>query len=156
MSNTEATRYEVRQGAAWITLNRPDNRNALSAVLVNELADHIAAALADPAARCIVITGADPAFCAGADLKNPPGSATEGRKACRPAGYPATDDERRQAGDRRGQRRGLRRWAGPGGRGRYRDHGRRCAEFSFSEVRIGVIPAIIAVVCLPKLGPTTR
>ena len=58
MSNTEATRYEVRQGAAWITLNRPDNRNALSAVLVNELADHIAAATADPAARCIVITGA--------------------------------------------------------------------------------------------------
>ena len=46
MSNTEATRYEVRQGAAWITLNRPDNRNALSAVLVNELADHIAAATA--------------------------------------------------------------------------------------------------------------
>ena len=68
MSNTEATRYEVRQGAAWITLNRPDNRNALSAVLVNELADHIAAATADPAARCIVITGAGPAFCAGANL----------------------------------------------------------------------------------------
>jgi 2-ketocyclohexanecarboxyl-CoA hydrolase len=57
MSNTEATRYEVRQGAAWITLNRPDNRNALSAVLVNELADHIAAAT--PIRRPgIVITGA--------------------------------------------------------------------------------------------------
>ena len=41
MSNTEAARYEVRQGAAWITLNRPDNRNALSAVLVNELAEQI-------------------------------------------------------------------------------------------------------------------
>ena len=32
---TEATLYRVEQGAAWITLNRPQNRNALSAVLVN-------------------------------------------------------------------------------------------------------------------------
>ena len=34
---TEATLYKVRNGAAWITLNRPENRNALSAVLVAEL-----------------------------------------------------------------------------------------------------------------------
>ena len=79
MGGTEATQYRVEQGAAWITLNRPDNRNALSAVLVNELAAHFDAAQADPLARCIVITGNGPAFCAGADLKNPPGSATEGK-----------------------------------------------------------------------------
>lgn len=73
MSGTEATLYEVNKGAAWITLNRPENRNALSAILVNELYDHIGTAMADEAVRSIVITGKGPAFCAGADLKNPPG-----------------------------------------------------------------------------------
>jgi methylglutaconyl-CoA hydratase len=34
---TEATLYELKNGAAWITLNRPENRNALSAMLVLEL-----------------------------------------------------------------------------------------------------------------------
>ena len=63
MPTTEATLYEIRNGAAWITLNRPENRNALSSVLVSELYEHLLAANDDPAVRCIVITGADPAFC---------------------------------------------------------------------------------------------
>ena len=66
MTTTDFTLYENRGGAAWITLNRPENRNALSAGLVNELYGHIADANADPAVRCIVLTGAGPAFCAGA------------------------------------------------------------------------------------------
>ena len=41
MNPQTATRLETRQGAAWITLNRPENRNALSAALVNELYHHI-------------------------------------------------------------------------------------------------------------------
>ena len=77
---TTATLYEIRQGAAWITLNRPENRNALSAQLVNELDAHLIAAIADPAVRCIVLTGSGPAFCAGADLKSPPGQMIEGRQ----------------------------------------------------------------------------
>ena len=77
---TTATRYDVRQGAAWITQNRPEQRNALSAALVNELSDHLNAALADPAVRCIVLTGAGSAFCAGADLKSPPGQVVDGRQ----------------------------------------------------------------------------
>ena len=78
---SDDTWYEVRQGAAWITLNRPQNRNALSAVLVNELYAHLKAADADEDVRCIVITGNGPAFCAGADLKNPPGSIINGERA---------------------------------------------------------------------------
>ena len=70
MSNTEATLYEIKNGAAWITLNRPENRNALSAVLVTELFDHLKASNEDDAVRSIVITGSGPAFCAGADLKS--------------------------------------------------------------------------------------
>ena len=48
MTDTQATLYEIKNGAAWITLNRPENRNALSSILVTELYDHI---LASNAAR---------------------------------------------------------------------------------------------------------
>ena len=66
MATTDATLYDVKNGAAWITLNRPENRNALSSVLVLELYEHLLVANDDPNVRCIVITGTDPAFCAGA------------------------------------------------------------------------------------------
>ena len=75
---TEASIYEVKSQAAWITLNRPENRNALSADLVNGLYQHLQKALADEQVRAIVITGTGPAFCAGADLKSPPGSSISG------------------------------------------------------------------------------
>ncbi|NJN51426.1 MAG: enoyl-CoA hydratase/isomerase family protein [Gammaproteobacteria bacterium] len=78
---SDNTRFEIRGGAAWITLNRPENRNALSAGLVNELYDHLGTAQVDPKVRCIVITGVGPAFCAGADLKSPPGEAIGGGRA---------------------------------------------------------------------------
>ena len=51
MAATEATLYEVRRGTAWITLNRSNNRNALSRVLVNELFDHLGTAQADDRVR---------------------------------------------------------------------------------------------------------
>lgn len=57
MSGQEATLYETKNGAAWITLNRPENRNALSAILVNELYAHLVAANEDSEVRSIVITG---------------------------------------------------------------------------------------------------
>jgi enoyl-CoA hydratase/carnithine racemase len=61
---------EKRGTAAWITLNRPDARNALS-LAVNRRLSEVAHELAhDDDVRAIVITGAgDKAFCAGADLK---------------------------------------------------------------------------------------
>ena len=78
MVGQEATRYEIKDGAAWITLNRPENRNALSAILVNELYAHLIASNEKPEVRSIVITGTGPAFCAGADLKSPPGQLVDG------------------------------------------------------------------------------
>ena len=151
MPELEATIYEVKNGAAWITLNRPQNRNALSAVLVSELYEHLLTANEDPAARSIVVTGTDPAFCAGADLKSPPGAAIEGRRA---VPYPQVlttiqDSPKPVIAAVNGAA-----FAGGLGLVGASDIVIAAAEvqFSFSEVRIGVIPAVISVVCIPKLG----
>lgn len=151
MTELQATVYEVRNGAAWITLNRPRNRNALSAALVSELYEHLLAANEDPAVRSIVITGADPAFCAGADLKSPPGTIIEGRRS---VAYPQVlatllESPKPVVAAVNGA-------AFAGGLGLVGAAdivvAAEDAPFSFSEVRIGVIPAVISVVCLPKLG----
>ncbi len=52
-----------------LTLNRPEARNALSAALVVALYDALIEADAEPAIDAVVLTGTDPAFCAGVDLK---------------------------------------------------------------------------------------
>jgi enoyl-CoA hydratase/carnithine racemase len=61
--------YEVREGVAIITLNRPALHNSLTVESLRLLAEHSRAAQADAAVRAIVITGAgDEAFCTGGDL----------------------------------------------------------------------------------------
>jgi enoyl-CoA hydratase/carnithine racemase len=59
---------DVADGVATITLNRPQQRNAVGDGMREELADAYRRCDADPAVRVIVLTGAPPAFCAGADL----------------------------------------------------------------------------------------
>ena len=60
---------EDRDAALWITINRPERRNAINAEVVGAIADGIRAASARPETRAIVLTGAgDRAFCAGGDL----------------------------------------------------------------------------------------
>ena len=151
MPGTEATLYEVGTGAAWITLNRPENRNALSAVLVNELFDHIQNALADDAVRSIVITGADPAFCAGADLKSPPGQIIDGQRT-----VPYTEVLNAILESPKPVIAAVNGAAFAGGLGLVGAADivlmAEEAQCSFSEVRIGVIPAVISVVCLRKLS----
>jgi enoyl-CoA hydratase len=61
-------RCEQRDGVAVVTLNRPARRNALSAALLIALRATVAELDADSGVRVIVLTGADPAFCAGLDL----------------------------------------------------------------------------------------
>lgn len=56
-------------GVRLVTLNRPDARNSLAVELIHSLSAELRAADADPDVRAIVLTGADPAFCAGLDLK---------------------------------------------------------------------------------------
>jgi enoyl-CoA hydratase/carnithine racemase len=64
----ETILYEVADGVATITLNRPETRNAFGAGMGTELSDAYGRADRDDQVRVVVLTGAPPAFCAGADL----------------------------------------------------------------------------------------
>lgn len=63
----EMTRLEVADGAAVLTLDRPEKRNALSRALRAELVARLGELEQDAAVRAVVLTGAPPAFCAGFD-----------------------------------------------------------------------------------------
>jgi len=146
---SDATIYELRGDAAWITLNQPEKRNALSDDVVTGLLAYLRTAIADVRVRVIVLTGAGSAFCAGADLKS--------------GGVKATDEENPFVTVMKtiweSPKPVIGRINGPafgGGVGL----AAACdltvaadsARFSFSEVRVGVIPAMISVVVIPKLG----
>src|SRR5712692_5509375 len=60
--------YTIEPPAAVITLNRPAKRNALSRGLIAALTDTFQRVREDAAARCVILTGAGSAFCAGMDL----------------------------------------------------------------------------------------
>jgi enoyl-CoA hydratase len=60
---------EDANGVRLMTLNRPEARNALYSELIGRLAEALNAAEDDPDVRAVVLTGADPAFCAGLDLR---------------------------------------------------------------------------------------
>ncbi|HEU5306587.1 MAG TPA: enoyl-CoA hydratase [Acidimicrobiia bacterium] len=70
MSDDHVILTEVSDRVAVVTLNRPDARNALDAALTAALPGAIAACDARDDVDAIVLTGADPAFCAGVDLKS--------------------------------------------------------------------------------------
>jgi len=69
MTDFETILTETRGRVGWITLNRPEALNALNSTLVRELADAAAAFDADEGIGCIVLTGSERAFAAGADIK---------------------------------------------------------------------------------------
>jgi methylglutaconyl-CoA hydratase len=60
--------YQPQSPAVVITLNRADKRNALSRGLIAALGEAFDRARTDEAARCVILTGAGPVFCAGMDL----------------------------------------------------------------------------------------
>jgi enoyl-CoA hydratase/carnithine racemase len=67
---SEVVPYEVTDGVAWLTINRPQARNALSKQVRDGLWDGVRRFNADDSAKVLVLTGAgDKAFCAGGDLK---------------------------------------------------------------------------------------
>ncbi|HEX2885487.1 enoyl-CoA hydratase/isomerase family protein [Vineibacter terrae] len=60
---------EIRGGAMWITLNRPDALNAITPDVVSGINAAVAQAASDDGVKAVVLTGTGRAFCAGADLK---------------------------------------------------------------------------------------
>ena len=70
MTPYEQIRYDVEDGVATVTLNRPDKLNAWTAQMEKEVQAAMARAEADDEVRVIVLTGAGRGFCAGADLQD--------------------------------------------------------------------------------------
>jgi enoyl-CoA hydratase/carnithine racemase len=74
----DVVRYEVVNGVAWLTIDRPEARNALSKAVRDGLWDGVRRFNADDSAQVLVLTGAgDRAFCAGGDLKEMADTALE-------------------------------------------------------------------------------
>ncbi len=139
---------------ATLTLDAPGHRNSLSRQLLEELAAQLQRAVAEPRARVLVLTHTGPVFCAGADLDEqlePPGAGTSpgvgGLVPVLQALWACPKPT-------------LARVAGPARGGGLGLIGAcdlavaaQTATFAFSEVRLGVAPAVVSVVTLPKLGP---
>jgi len=141
----------VAGGVATITLDSPANRNALSAAMRTGLLDAFDAVAADPAVRVVLLTHRGPVFCSGMDLKE--AAAAPQRQGVQE--LPAI--LRRIA---RCPKPVVARVAGParaGGIGIMAAAdvvvAAPSATFAFSEVRIGLIPAVITVPVLHRVAP---
>jgi methylglutaconyl-CoA hydratase len=142
----------TKRGVLTVTLADAENRNALDGALVQGIHDAIAAANADPAIRAVVLTNEGNTFCAGANLKQRAGAsqstvATIGfDELLRTIQTSPTPILGRIAGHVVGGGNGL---AAALDISIAADD----VKFGFTEVRLGVAPAIISVVCLPKMRP---
>lgn len=70
MTTFDTLRYEVADGLARLTLNRPEHRNGITNRMVREATRALELASADPSIRVLVLTGAGRSFCPGADLNH--------------------------------------------------------------------------------------
>lgn len=152
MSATPQLIYEARGDAAWLLLDRPEKRNALSLSLLTELDRALDRALGDDSVRAVVLAGRGPAFCAGADLD----TAAEIGEAGREGGSPFASLLQRLLASPKPVLAAVHGPAFGGGLGLVAAAdiaiASRGVVLSFSEVRLGLIPAMISVVVLPKLG----
>lgn len=150
----DATLLSIHAGVGTITLNRPDSRNALSAELVESLRLRLDEAIADRLVRVIVLTGNGTVFCAGADLKERRTVATTNIDDDLPTLVRIFQTIQNSPKPVVGKLNGP---ALAGGLGLACSCditvAPKGATFGFTEVRIGVAPAIISVICLPKLRP---
>ncbi|WP_405099738.1 enoyl-CoA hydratase-related protein [Micromonospora sp. NBC_01412] len=154
MTSSDAlVRVTTARGVTTLTLNSPHNRNALSTPLMTELLAGLSAVVADDAVRVVVLDHTGPVFCSGADLKETAAAYASGTV---PAGM---------LGDVLAAvwecpKPVVARVAGParaGGLGLIAAADLAvCAQeatFAFTEVRIGVVPAVISATVLPRLAP---
>jgi methylglutaconyl-CoA hydratase len=150
---SDLIRVAVAGGIATIMLDSPANRNALSTALIGQLRDALAAAQADGSVRTLVLSHTGPVFCSGADLKETAAAVASGEMPISHLGAVLEAI-----------------WTSPkpvvariGGPARAGGLGliaaadiavcARTATFAFSEVRLGVVPAVISATVLPRLAP---
>ena len=152
-SGSELVRYGVAAGVATITLDSEHNRNALSVQLMGELLAGLRRAVADDAVRVVVLSHSGRVFCSGADLKAT--QAASGASDLPVAGLPEILREVWAS-----PKPVVARVAGPARAGGLGLIGAadiavttEDATFAFTEVRIGVIPAVISATVLPRLSP---
>ena len=142
---------ETAGGVCTVTLDDPERKNALSAQLTSELMDALDAAEADDAVRVIVLTNTGNTFCAGANLSERSGrSEASSLRQVDPAEMFARCG--RSAKPYVGKINGHC-VAGGMGLAAAMDYSvvLDTAKMGFTEVRIGVAPAMISVLCLPKM-----
>ena len=145
-----AVRVETAAGVMTVTLVDVENRNALGAALVQGLYDAIASANDDPNVRAVVVTNEGSTFCAGANLKERSGAKQTGAATVgfedllRAIQTSPTPIIGRIAGHVVGGGNGL-------ASALDISIASEDVKFGFTEVRLGVAPAIISVVCLPKM-----
>lgn len=133
------------RGVETLTLDAPERRNALSAALVGELADALADAGKDTGVRAVLLTHTGNTFSAGADLRDPPppdalvGLLRQIVELPKPVVARVTGHVR------------------AGGLGLLAacdiSVAAHTATFAFTEVRIGVAPAVISLPLLPRTDP---
>jgi methylglutaconyl-CoA hydratase len=140
-------------GVATLTLDSPHNRNALSTTLIEQLLAGLAQALAEESVRVIVLSHTGPVFCSGADLRETAEALGSGRVPVARLGEVLTAI-----------------WESPkpvvarvGGPARAGGLGlvaaadiavcSDTATFAFTEVRLGVVPAVISSTVLRRISP---
>ena len=147
----DPVKVRTERGVMTATLVDVENRNALGAGLIAGIRDALSAANADPAIRALVVTNEGSTFCAGANLKER--SASRSKSAAGGGGFETLLHEiqtsptpvvGRIAGHVVGGGNGL-------ASALDISIASEDVKFGFTEVRLGVAPAIISVVCLPKM-----
>jgi len=150
---TEPVRYEVSGNVATLTMDDPGTRNALSAAMLRSLAQALGRCQTEETVRAVVLTGAGSTFCSGADLRGDPDGpafAASGPTLLADVLRALLDHPKPTLARVQGHVAG-------GGNGLVA----ACdlavasadARFAFSEVRLGVAPAVVAVACLRVMDP---
>jgi methylglutaconyl-CoA hydratase len=152
VSSDRVLQVAVSRGVATLTLDSPGNRNALSRAMRAQLSAALADALADDAVRAIVLDHTGRVFCSGMDLTEAAGGGADDQGVRE---FPALLEAI---------------WSSPNPvvavvRGPARAGGLgllaacdvvvagAAATFAFSEVRLGLVPAVISAVVLPRMLP---
>ncbi len=152
MPDTELVHLSCADGVATITLDSPANRNALSAPLRAQLQAYLSITATDDAVRVVVLQHTGPVFCAGMDLTEARAGGTNTKGISEfPAILQSILAHPKPV---------IAKLAGParaGGVGLVAACDLAVAAdtvtFAFTEVRIGVVPAVISVTVLPRISP---